>query len=156
LKKGFTLIELIISLAIIFMVILIEIKIFSQEVYTFKEFIKLNRNEIYSREALRFIEGEVNDSNNKFIKVYNDKIIFEKNNGDKNTLKLNKQTNGNNKIVISYYKALTSKITTNTIVDDIKDLNINCEINLVYLSIYTLNGEKYERCFGSKKIVKAL
>lgn len=148
--------ELIISLAIVFMVILIEIKIFSQEVYTFKEFIKSNRNEVYSREALRFIEGEINDFNNKTIKVYDDKILFEKINGDKNTLKLYKMTNGNNKIVISYYKALTSKITTNTVVDDIKDLNISYNANLVYLSIFTLNGEKYERCFGSKKIVKAL
>ncbi|KOA20956.1 hypothetical protein CLHOM_05440 [Clostridium homopropionicum DSM 5847] len=155
-KKGFTLMELIISLAIVFMVILIEIKIFSQEVYTFKEFIKSNRNEVYSREALRFIEGEINDFNNKTIKVYDDKILFEKINGDKNTLKLYKMTNGNNKIVISYYKALTSKITTNTVVDDIKDLNISYNANLVYLSIFTLNGEKYERCFGSKKIVKAL
>lgn len=155
-KKGFTLIELIISLAIIFMVILIEIQIFSQEVYTFKEFIKSNRNEVYSREALRFIEGEINDSNNKIIKVYNDKILFEKTNGDKDTLKLYKQTNGNNKIVISYYKALTSKTTTNTVLDDIKDLNISFKVNLVYLSVYTLSGEKYERCFGSRKIVEAL
>jgi len=156
LKKGFTLIELIISLAIVFMIILIEIQIFSKEVYTFKDFIKSNRNEVYSKEALRFIEGEINDFNNKTIKVYDDKILFEKYNGDKNTLKLYKMTNGNNKIVISYYKALTSKITTNTVVDDIKDLNISYKANLMYLSIYTLNGEKYERCLGSKKIVKAL
>jgi len=156
LKKGFTLIELIISLAIVFMIILIEIQIFSKEVYTFKDFIKSNRNEVYSKEALRFIEGEINDFNNKTIKVYDDKILFEKYNGDKNTLKLYKMTNGNNKIVISYYKALTSKITTNTVVDDIKDLNISYKTNLVYLSIYTLTGEKYERCLGSKKIVKAL
>ena len=155
-KKGFTLIELIISLAIVFMIILIEIQIFSKEVYTFKDFIKSNRNEVYSKEALRFIEGEINDFNNKTIKVYDDKILFEKYNGDKNTLKLYKMTNGNNKIVISYYKALTSKITTNTVVDDIKDLNISYKTNLVYLSIYTLTGEKYERCLGSKKIVKAL
>lgn len=153
-KKGLTLIELVVAISVVSIIILVEIKLFSQHVQVYKSFIRNNREEVYSREALRFIETEVYDLSNKVIRVYNDKIIFEKNGGDKNTIKVNYKYNGYYRVVISYYKVVSGKTTTNTIIEDIKTFNIQSKKNLIYISIYTINGEKYERCLGSKKVVK--
>lgn len=155
-KRGFTLIELVLTLAILSILSLIGIQLLSRNVWKYKNTITLVREESYAREALRFIEGEFYDVNNKLIKVEVDKLIIEKNNGDRNTIKSIKKSNGSFKVVNSYYKLKGNTTTTDTVVEDIKNFLVKNNENLVYVSIYTMHGEKFERCFGTRNIKKDL
>jgi prepilin-type N-terminal cleavage/methylation domain-containing protein len=77
-KKGFTIIEVIVAMGIGITILLIEINMLSTQAIKYKKFIKADREESYCREALRFIEGEVYALDNKSVKVNEDTIIIKK------------------------------------------------------------------------------
>jgi prepilin-type N-terminal cleavage/methylation domain-containing protein len=156
LKKGITLIELIIALFIGSVIVIIELSLFSSSIKDYRESIINDREEIYSREALRFVESEIVDVKNKFIKVRNDELILKKTSGDINIIKEVSKSNGQSKIVVEYDKVTTSINTTDTILEGIKEFKVKGVDNLIYVEIHTDNGDRYERCFGSNKVEKAI
>ncbi|QGU95137.1 prepilin-type N-terminal cleavage/methylation domain-containing protein [Clostridium bovifaecis] len=155
-KKGFTLIELIIAMGVIAIMLTLQVNMLSRQASKYKNFIKSDREESYCREALRFIEGEIYDLNNKSIRVTGDTLVIKKANGDENTIREMRKFNGRLKIVITYNKVKNSSRVTDTIVEDIGDFQVKEKENLMFISINTLGGKEYERCFGIGKDKRAL
>lgn len=150
-KKGFTIIEVIVAMGIGITILLIDINMLSTQAIKYKKFIKADREESYCREALRFIEGEVYALDNKSVKVNEDTLIIKKLNGDENIIKALKNYNGKFKIVITYNKVKNISKVTDTIIEDVAAFKITLKENLIFISINTLEGENYERCFGIGK-----
>lgn len=155
-RKGVTLLEVIIAVCIGSIVILMEISLFLNSIKNYKESVVKDREGVYSKEALRFIESEIVDVKNKTIGVDKDKLILRKFSGDKHTIKAVKSSKGKSKIVIEYDKITSTINTTDTILEGIKDFKVKGDENLVYILIYTTNGEVYQRCLGSRKIEKVI
>ena len=152
-KKGFTLVEVSIAMFIGSIIVLIGISLFSHSIKSYKEAVSKDREEVYSKEALRFIEGEINDVKNKFIRVEGNQLILRKLTGDKYTIKASKVSESKSKIVIIYDKVI-GRDTTDIILEGIADFKVKSDKNLIYINIYTHNGEEYERCFGTNKLEK--
>lgn len=155
-KKGYTLIELIIAMGVITILLTLEVSMLSRQALKYKRFIKNDREESYCREALRFIEGELYALNNKSITVNGDTLVIKKVSGDENTIKGMRKYNGRLKIVITYNKIKNSSKVTDTIVEDIEGFQIKERENLIFISINTSEGKEYERCFGIEKDKKVL
>ncbi|MCY6370331.1 type II secretion system protein [Clostridium ganghwense] len=150
-KRGFTLIELVISLSIISILTLVMTNMVFREVKNYKSVIREDRYENYSQEALRFIETEVKDVRNKAIRIENSKLIIEKVNGDTNTIEKRSMSQNKCKIIIDYFKYINSTYKPVSIVEDIKDFTIYKNKNIIYVTIKTNNGEIFERCIGLKE-----
>lgn len=152
-KKGVTLLEVTLAMFIGSIVVLIGISLFSYSIKSYKEAVIKDRDEVYSKEALRFIEGEINDVKNKLIRVEGNQLILKKLTGDKYTIKIAKVSESKSKIVITYDKVI-GKDTTDIILEGIADFKLKSDKNLIYVFIYTSNGEEYKRCFGTSKLEK--
>lgn len=150
-KKGCTLIELVITISIISTLFIFETDILTRVTKNYKKIIIEDRQESYCREALRFIEMEIHDIGNKNIKIEKDTLILKKSNGNKNRIKLMRKSNGKSKIIIIYDNNKTNRQTEDTIVENIKDFKIIEDRNLIFISIKSREGRKYERCFGIEK-----
>lgn len=155
-KKGFTLLALIISLSIASILTMIIIRMFFYEVKNYKNFIRQDRSENYSEEALRFIETEVEDVRNKDIKIQGNKLIIKKNNRDISIIEKESNSKKKYKITIKYYKYRNSTWTPDTIVENIEDFIVYKNKNIIYVTIEIENGVKFERCMELNGIKKAL
>lgn len=155
-KKGFTLLELIISLSIASILIMIITRMFCYEVKSYKNFIIQDRKENYSKEALRFIETHVEDVRNEYIEIEGNKLIIKKNYGEVNIIEKKSNSNKKYNMVIDYYNHKESTKGTNIIVYDIKDFIVYKNKNIIYVTIEIENGVKFERCMELNGIKKAL
>lgn len=155
-KKGVTLIELVVALSITSILLVIGLKTFSKDVFTYKKLIKVDREESYAVEALRFIEGEIYDLHNNYIKVQGNTLMIKKSNGDKNLIRAVNKDHGKVRLVITYDKVVNANKVTNTITEDIKAFQIEEDKNLIFISIDTMEGRKYERCFGIREDKRVL
>lgn len=161
-KKGFTLIETTIALAITGIILTIVMNSFFNHVKLYKLFVSKDKQENYAKEALRFMEAEINDIQNVEVIFLENRIIIRKarENGSsvytENTIYAPDTKNDRKKIVMLYKPKDTSKTNVQTIVDNIKDFKIYKDENVVYLCIENRNGEKYEKCVGIREVKKDL
>lgn len=161
-KKGFTLIETTIALAITGIILTIVMNSFFNHVKLYKLFVSKDKQENYAKEALRFMEAEINDIQNVEVIFLENRIIIRKareNGGSvytENTIYAPDTKNDRKKIVMLYKPKDTSKTNVQTIVDNIKDFKIYKDENVVYLCIENRNGEKYEKCVGIREVKKDL
>lgn len=143
-KKGFTLLELIVSIGIASILVSILISMFLKYNYIYSINTKEYREYFYCSEALMFIEHEVNNS--KYVKISNN--IIELNYADGITKKYI-QLNTKGSIVIIHTENNTTK-TVNNILNNIRDFSVIQKRNTIYVCITDNSGERYERCFGVK------
>ncbi|MCY6483741.1 prepilin-type N-terminal cleavage/methylation domain-containing protein [Clostridium aestuarii] len=150
-KKGFTLIELIITLFISNIIILMGTNMIFNGALEYKKAIKQDREKNYCTEALRFIETQIEDKDNKDISVNHGELVIKKNTSDKeNIIKKIKLYKKADKLQITYYKKDNFKLNTNTIINNIEQFDVYRDKNVIYVGIESESGKKYERCFGIK------
>lgn len=142
-KRGFTLIELIISLALIGTISLIGIKslVLNNKVY----YLEVNKDleEFYINEAFIFIEYKISKSTSvektskygrSMIKLISDRQSF---------IELYGGT-----LIIAYDTEYP--INYNNIMYSIKGFDVEEKGNVIYIKIIDKYGDEYERCFGKK------
>lgn len=144
-KRGFTLIELIISLSLIATISLIEIKnlALNNKIY----YMEVNRNleEFYINEAFTFIEYKINTSTSVEIISKHGRSMIKLTSDRKSFIELYGST-----LIISYDNEYP--MDYNNIMYSIKGFNIEEKDNVLYIKIIDKYGEEYERCFGKKGI----
>lgn len=142
-KRGFTLIELMISLALIGTISLIGIKslVLNNKVY----YLEVNKDleEFYINEAFIFIEYKISKSTSvektskygrSMIKLISDRQSF---------IELYGST-----LIIAYDTEYP--INYNNIMYSIKGFDVEEKGNVIYIKIIDKYGDEYERCFGKK------
>lgn len=137
-KKGFTLIEVVVSLSLITILLSLLMLIFSYSSKNFKEEIFENRNTYYLNEALNYIEDQINKGK-KNIMVRGNKIYLTYENANKKIIERRRE-----KLIIRHRG---DPDTTNNILTGIKDFIITENKNIMYVKITMKDGRKKERCF---------
>ncbi len=140
-KKGFTLIEILVVIMLIGMITCMESDIFLSSNKIYKKDIKENKYFYYSSEALMFIENEINDHTDH-VEVVTNKINIYKTDGRKNVIAFNE---AEKKISILYYDKGISK-GNNNIVNGVTSFSAEQKGSVVFVSITTIDGKKTERC----------
>ncbi|WP_027624691.1 prepilin-type N-terminal cleavage/methylation domain-containing protein [Clostridium lundense] len=145
-KKGFSLIEILISISIISIISLAGIRSLIIYLNLYRKESNHIMEEFYVDQAFIFIEQQLDAA---------ESIDIFKNNKDVNEIKVNNKDKSNyiklknGKLVISYNKS-NSKYS-NTIMYDVKSFLVEGVCNTVYVKIKTKYGREYERCFGIRK-----
>ena len=144
-KRGFTLIELIISLSLITTISLIEIKnlALNNKIY----YMEVNRNleEFYINEAFTFIDYKINTSTSVERTSKYGRSMIKLTSDRKSFIELYGST-----LIIAYDTEYP--MDYNNIMYSIKEFNIEEKGNVLYIKIIDKYGEEYERCFGKKGI----
>lgn len=144
-KKGFTLIETLISAALIGTIIAYEAMIFGKYIIIHKKIINQQETERYVEEAFGFIENELENCSNIRI-TENTLILVSSEDANEESIKLKVE----NSLVIEYL--YNSGKYYNVIANYIKDFGVFIHGKVLYLSLTDTNGKKYERCYGLKFI----
>lgn len=152
-KKGYGLIEVLVTLFIISVLMLIEVNLVAKESIRYKRNISLDREECYCNNALNFIENEINDIRNRNLSITDNNIVLKKKNGDEYIIK-SEEYGGKYKIRIFYYRAIGGKDNNNTIVENLKNVNVKKNKNVMYIYIETLQGKKFYKCIGLNQNIK--
>ncbi|MCM8711029.1 type II secretion system GspH family protein [Clostridium sp. SYSU_GA19001] len=143
-KKGFTLLEVIVSAGIASILVSILIPIFLKYNLIYKENTKEYREYFYCFEALMFIEQEIN--NGKNVRINNNVIQINYSDG---ITKKYIQQNTNGCIVLVHTENNVVK-AVNNILNNISSFTVVQKRNTTYICITARSGERYERCFGIK------
>lgn len=147
-KKGFSLVELLIAMSIITIFITVESTTFFKSISSYKNLIVDMQSEFYINEALMFIEHEIK-SNTQQIAVHDNKIDLYRTEQSCIDSIFFRTQNGKPSIVISYTQSGWF-LGVNNIINNVKDFKVQYHPYTVFLTITALNGKKYERCFFVK------
>ncbi|WP_333860392.1 ComGF family competence protein [Clostridium sp.] len=143
-KKGFTIIEVIVVLSLISITINIPIIVFSKYMRLHREEINYSRESFYVSEAFTIIENEI--KNAKYIDIKDNMIILKRyDNKGYDYIRENKGTS----IVISYGAINSSNV--NNILKNIEYFNLEKYRKVFYVSIKMKRGEPYRRCFAIER-----
>lgn len=140
-KKGFTLIELIIVLAIASMISAIEIKSLAKCNKVYKNSMKELKNELNINEALIFIDSKINDYS--ICNVNNNEIVVINNSGEKEIIRKR-----DDKLIICYCKYFNKY---NTISNGIKEFKVYRRKNVIIVNIIGTNNKIYGRSYSLKE-----
>ncbi|WP_125152242.1 prepilin-type N-terminal cleavage/methylation domain-containing protein [Clostridium rectalis] len=144
-KKGFTLVEMIISISLMLSIYTMGFKVMTQYLHYYKKEQNYAVNEFYANEAFIFIEEQIHRADN--VELLNNMGKSELKlckNGMENYIKLKGK-----KLILTYGNSDTGY--HNNILVNIKGLNMYKKGNVLYLAIITEMGSEYERCIGIPK-----
>ncbi|GAA0177236.1 hypothetical protein SH2C18_05020 [Clostridium sediminicola] len=155
-KKGYTLIEVIISITILAIVSSVAISLVTNLLKDHKIMANRSRYSIYAADSFNFIEKEVISSENETIYLKSNRIYLLRYDEDYSYIDVY-GSGGDKKLRISYYKKKNgyTSVTRNTIMENILDYKFNQKGKLLFLELTTYNGEKFYKCIGNKKVKKA-
>lgn len=139
-KKGFTLIEMIIVMAIMSLMVGIIGSILITYSKSYKNSVLQNRSFNYLNEAIALIEKEINREANQ---IETNNNVIKLNYFKDNMVRYIKRINSN--IFLIHASGHTYK---NVIIDDIKEFIAVRLNNTIYIKIVCNNGDSIERCLG--------
>ena len=140
-KKGFTLMEIVIVMALVFLMVGVVGSIFVSYVKSYKNSVVQNNGFNYLSEAIATIEKEVNYLVRD---VKTEGNIININCYEGNSPKYIKCINGK----VSVFSNVEGKINRNTIVDDVKDFVAVKSGKILYIKVIWHNGQSIERCLA--------
>jgi type II secretory pathway pseudopilin PulG len=141
-KKGYTLLEVLISLCLSGLIITAMIPLYLRYNSNYIADKKRSENEFYAQEALMFIENSIKQC--KFVRITGNLIEL---NYNENNIKKYIGLNSVGDIVFTHVENEVSR-TPNNILNNITAFNVLQKENTVYVAITVDSGERYERCIG--------
>jgi prepilin-type N-terminal cleavage/methylation domain-containing protein len=145
-KKGFTLIELVIAMALVFLMVGAIDSILISHLKNYKNSVLQNKGFNYLNEAILFLEKEVNHEAN-YVKT--EENIIKINYLDGNTVNYIKCING--KLYILYgsvYSAPIDSSYKSIIIDDVKDFVAIRSGKIIYIKLTWKNDNTIQRCLA--------
>lgn len=142
-KKGFTLIEIVIAMALVFLVIGAVDSMFISYAKNYKNSVVQNRGLNYLSEAIAIIEREVNQAASS-VKTENN--IIKINYFDRSTSNHIKRINSNLYILYDVRNGIDAQ--RSIIIDDVKDFVAIKSGKILYIKVVWINGQSIERCLA--------
>jgi prepilin-type N-terminal cleavage/methylation domain-containing protein len=139
-KKGFTLIELMLVVSIIGMITSIQVVIMCRYMKIHRQEINSSRESFYINEAFIIIQHEIDDG--KYVKIKDNNVIVIRSYKERFGY-IRKDLDSD--IIISYGSEYAS--TSNNILKNIKNFKVEKDEQILYVSIETKKGNVYRRCF---------
>lgn len=143
-RKGFTIIEMIIVIALAASITTVQIRVISKYMRLHREEVNYSRELFYVNEAFMIIEHQVESA--KYIDIKDNMIVLRR--YDDRGYDYIKKHN-DNYIVISYGSNNSS--TLNNILKGIEDFRVEKYGRIFYISIDMGKGSSYKRCFGIER-----
>lgn len=148
-KKGFTLIELVIVIGISAIILSFECTVLIKSFKGYKDNIVKTRDEAYVDEGIIIIKNFVND-NMVSVNAQNNEIDVITSDNQIKKIHLVKSSG---KIMVDYYDAFGNEFkAANVIATNIKAMEVYKKENLLYVSITDEEGEGTNECLGVKKL----
>lgn len=148
-KKGFTLIELVIALALASVILAISSRFIITSIKLYKSEAAYSRNMFYLNEAAMYIESQL-QNDTKVVEVNNNRLIIHKYDDNRRGVIVQRRKeiflNTFEKLVVLDYEDNIDKGSPNNIITKIRSFTCSKEGNLIYISIESKNGDKIERC----------
>lgn len=146
-KKGYTLLELIISIGLIAVITALEFNIMTQYYGSFKKNTQKGRSEVYVNEAFLFIDKKLKDCSTVRIEDEALEIYSIEYKNHKETAMMYKFYISNGIIKIKYYEEGIQK-GENNLLKNVESFVLHKANKLLYITIRDKNGEVYKRCFA--------
>jgi prepilin-type N-terminal cleavage/methylation domain len=146
-RKGFTLLEVIVSIAIFLIIGSCAVKVLTLSIVDFKGIAEDTKEEFYVDEAYRFIEQECK-MDTKTVEVIGNKIKLERfsfDNPSRHPIDYIEKSGSN---LLIRYTAYGLNLGTNVILRNIQDFSISRDNNLLYIKIKKDSERCYELCIG--------
>lgn len=143
-KKGFTLIEIMLVSAIIAIITSIQVVIMCKYMKIYRQEISSSREAFYINEAFNMIKQQIDDG--RYISVKDNKISIRRSDKEE-TDYIRKDRDSD--IIMSYGNMYSS--STDNILKSIKDFKVEKDKKVLYISIETKKGNVYKRCFAIER-----
>lgn len=143
-KKGFTIIEMLMVIALITAITTTQIIVISKYMRLHREEINYSKDNFYVNEAFIIIEYQIKAA--KYIDIKNNMIILRRYD-DKGYDYIKKDRNSS--IIISYGSSDSS--TVNNVLKNVKDFHVERQGKVFYISISTEKGNLYRKCFAMER-----
>jgi prepilin-type N-terminal cleavage/methylation domain-containing protein len=143
-NKGFTLIEIMISMALISIIVYSQIIIISRYMKIHRIEVSESRESFYVDEAFMIIEYEINTA--KYVEIKDNKIILKRYEGTSYDYI---RTDKDSDIIISYGALYSS--SSNNILKSVKSFKVEENDNTAYILIETQKGNLYKRCLALER-----
>ena len=143
-KKGFTIIEMLMVIALITAITTTQIIVISKYMRLHREEINYSRENFYVNEAFIIIEYQIKAA--KYIDIKNNMIILRRYD-DKGYDYIKKDRKSS--IIISYGSPDSS--TVNNVLKNVKDFHVERQGKVFYISISTEKGNLYRKCFAMER-----
>ncbi|MBC2580312.1 prepilin-type N-terminal cleavage/methylation domain-containing protein [Clostridium sp. DJ247] len=138
-KKGFTLIEILLASSLIGIVTVTPISIVYKYTKIHRTQINNSRESFYINEGFMIIEHEISSA--KYVKIKDNIIILRRyDNSNFDYIRVDKDSD----VIISYGSLYSS--TTNNILKNAKNFKAEGVGQVVYITIETRGGDIYKRC----------
>jgi prepilin-type N-terminal cleavage/methylation domain-containing protein len=148
-KKGFTLVEIVIAISISAIILSFECSVFIKCFRDYNNSIVITRDEAYEDEALIIIKNFV-CRNMVEVSTGNNEICIKTSDNQIENIYLD-QTSG--KVMIDYYDEFGNQFkAANVVATNIKDMEVYKKENLLYVSITDIEGRDASECIGVKKV----
>lgn len=145
-KRGFTLIEIVVVMALVFLMVGVVDSMITSYMKTYKNSVLENKGFNYLNEAIAIIEKEVNESSSS---VKAEDNIIKINYSDGVTLNYIKCINSNIYILYgSKYSPPVDSSYKSVIVDGVKDFVAIKSGRTLYIKVSWYNGQIIERCLA--------
>nr|WP_281063508.1 type II secretion system protein [Clostridium algifaecis] len=140
-KNGFTIIEIVMTLAIICIITTVQTCVILKYMKLNREEINLSRDKFYTDEAFEIMKSQIDSA--KYIRIKNNMIEVNRfDNKGWDYIKRNKRSD----IVITY--GYTNFEVSNNILRNVAEFNVTNRNNICYIYIKTKEGNVYKKCFG--------
>lgn len=139
-KKGLSIIELLIALSLISIIIVYEITVAARCIYVDRKSMMRQKTSLYVEEAFDSIENEIDESD--YVKIDGNSIVVFKD--GKKTGDRIKLRPGNN-LVIEYEGRYPQSIAL-----CIREFEVMVHEQVFYVTVTDINGRKYEKCYSKK------
>ena len=149
-KKGFTLIEVIVSASLALVIALSIITLYGKVTLNYQEDISEGRDQSSIMEAFLFIQNKLS-SKVIDIELIGDKLFIGHSDNVTSEYIFFKPTGNSFGNIQIQYNQLGRAMATNNIITNIKGFNMEKENNIIYISITDKGGRCIKRCLNVKK-----
>ncbi len=145
-KKGFTLIEIVIAMGLVFLMVGIVDSMLNSYMKSYKNSVVQNNGFNYLNEAISIIEKEINQHSATVTTVDN---VIKINYFDGDTINNIKYINSNLYILYGTTNRLPlDKSTKSLIIDNVKEFVAIKKGKIIYIKVTWYNGQSIERCLA--------
>lgn len=144
-NKGFTLIEVIVTISIFLLLSTLVLKQFIINIFNFKSELEIYKENIYSISAIDTLGELIGEADSNTLSV-NSNIITYKYKGEKREVLIEKNLSNENDLVINYYNAFGSKVTKKYIEKNLGYFSVNRKNKVIYINFENNKGSIYNKC----------
>lgn len=144
-NKGFTLIEVIVSISIFLILTSLVLKQFIINIFNFKNELDIYKEDIYSISAMDTLGELISEADSNTLNI-NSNIITYMYKGEKREITIEKNISYENDLVINYYNVFGSKVTKKYINKNLNYFSVNRKNKVIYINFENNKGSIYNKC----------